>query len=299
MARRSPEDWYRLLEAHGWRDYAGLARRLGCPLGSVKAGAKRGREWAAGQVATDDDRLPERAFTEAVVTRTQVEAGGEMTQDATPAAEYVDPASLVPWDRNPRRNTAAVADVARSIIRFGFGAPILARAADRRVIAGHTRLQAALSLPGRWRASTPGERKAWSAEAQALATDRGPRVPVRFLNLDDAEATALSLADNKLGELAEWDPDKLLELIRGGADLAGAGFTDHEIADLLADVTDGDYDALTGADVMPSPDRVTVTMHFTLTVTQAEAVERALDATAIPIRGEALAALADAAVDCG
>jgi len=55
MARRSPEDWHRLLEAHGWRDQAGLAKRLGCSLGTVASGSKRAREWAERQGLASDD----------------------------------------------------------------------------------------------------------------------------------------------------------------------------------------------------------------------------------------------------
>ena len=67
-----------------------------------------------------------------------------MTSDA--AAVYVDPGTLTPWEQNPRDNEEAIDKVARSIERFGFASPIIARTADGRVIAGHTRLAAALRL---------------------------------------------------------------------------------------------------------------------------------------------------------
>ena len=54
------------------------------------------------------------------------------------AAVWCDIKSLKPWDRNPRRNDKAIAKVAASMKRFGWGAPILARTADREIIAGHT-----------------------------------------------------------------------------------------------------------------------------------------------------------------
>ena len=56
------------------------------------------------------------------------------------AAVWLPIADLVPWDKNPRNNAAAVGKVAESIERFGFGAPLLARAEDKQIIAGHTRL---------------------------------------------------------------------------------------------------------------------------------------------------------------
>jgi len=132
-----------------------------------------------------------------------------MTAPAAATFEALD--SLVPWDKNPRLNDDAVADVARSIERFGFGAPIIARTSDRRIIAGHTRWKAASRL--------------------GLAL-----VPVRFLDLTDSEATALTLADNKLGELAEWSDD-LADILRDLEDdeaLDGLGWTDDDLATLLA-----------------------------------------------------------------
>ena len=103
-----------------------------------------------------------------------------MTSEA--AAVYVDPSTLTPWNKNPRNNEAAIDEVAKSIKRFGFASPIVARTADGRVIAGQTRLAAALRL--------------------GLED-----VPVRFLDIDEQLASALALADNKIGEIATWDDD--------------------------------------------------------------------------------------------
>jgi DNA modification methylase len=111
-----------------------------------------------------------------------------MTEDA-PAAEMVDTASLKPWPQNPRKNDGEpVARVADSIRKFGFAAPIVARLATREIIAGHTR---------------------WKA-AQLLKL---PQVPVRFVDLDERQAHLLALADNRLGELAEWDTPELHALL--------------------------------------------------------------------------------------
>ena len=132
-----------------------------------------------------------------------------------PAAEWVPRSSLKPWDQNPRHNDPAVTEVAASIMRFGFSAPIVARAADRTVIAGHTRLRA----------------------AEALGLDT---VPVRFMDLDPADARLLALADNKLGEIATWDTDTLSDVLKeleaDGAVLEGLGWTGDELAELLADL---------------------------------------------------------------
>jgi site-specific DNA-methyltransferase (adenine-specific) len=135
-----------------------------------------------------------------------------MKAASPPAAEYVTVASLRPWVKNPRKNDPAVAAVADSIKRFGFGSPIIARRENGEIIAGHTRLKAAIKL--------------------GLA-----EVPVRYLDLSEAEAHALALADNKVGELAEWDDvalaDVLRDLTADDVSMDGLGFTAEEIAALI------------------------------------------------------------------
>jgi hypothetical protein len=134
------------------------------------------------------------------------------------AAVWVPIGELRPWKDNPRLNKRAVAHVAASIRRFGFGSPILARRENGEVIAGHTRLLAALEL--------------------GLE-----RVPVRYLDLDPADAHLLALADNKTAELADWDDEVLGAIL---ADLAeqkidlteGTGFTDSEIERLIEGATE-------------------------------------------------------------
>lgn len=137
------------------------------------------------------------------------------------AAEYVPVADLRPWVKNPRKNDPAVKAVADSIRRFGFGAPLLARRENGEIIAGHTRLKAAVKL--------------------GLA-----EVPVRYLDLSEAEAHALALADNKVGEIAEWDDDTLANVLREleeqGAALDGLGFSDAELKKLLATADHPDDD---------------------------------------------------------
>lgn len=133
------------------------------------------------------------------------------------AAVWVSRSALKPWGKNPRKNDAAVAKVVESIKRFGFGAPIIARSADGEVIAGHTRLRA----------------------AEALGLDR---VPVRYLDLDPAEAHLLALADNKLGEVAEWDAGAVASILSeyGLEDAALAGWDSKELDTLAASLDPGE-----------------------------------------------------------
>ena len=127
-----------------------------------------------------------------------------------PAAEMVNPATLKAWLRNPRKNDGEpVERVAASIKRFGFAAPIVARLETREIIAGHTRWKAALKL--------------------GLV-----QVPVRFLDLSENEAHLLALADNRLGELAEWDTPELHALLASYdlGDQQIAGWSEKDLREL-------------------------------------------------------------------
>jgi site-specific DNA-methyltransferase (adenine-specific) len=129
------------------------------------------------------------------------------------AAEWVDTSKLTPWRDNPRQNDGEAVDaVVASIKRFGFASPIIARM-DGEVIAGHTRLKAALKL----------------------GLDR---VPVRYMDLDPADAKLLALADNRVGEIADWDDDRLSDILNelkaDGVDLEGLGWSEDELAEIMA-----------------------------------------------------------------
>jgi site-specific DNA-methyltransferase (adenine-specific) len=121
--------------------------------------------------------------------------------------------SIKPWAKNPRKNDGEPVDrVAKSIERFGFSAPIVVRAQDNRIIAGHTR---------------------WKA-AQKLGMTQ---VPVRFMPLDEDQAAALALADNRLSEITPWDDEGLAEVLRelegASFDLDGLGWTAEELEGLM------------------------------------------------------------------
>ena len=72
------------------------------------------------------------------------------------------------------------------------------------------------------------------------------RVPVRYMDLDPAEAAALALADNKVGEIAAWEHETLREVLQAleaeSVDLAGLGFSDDELSALLGgpDLSEGE-----------------------------------------------------------
>jgi ParB-like chromosome segregation protein Spo0J len=91
---------------------------------------------------------------------------------------------LTPYARNPRKNDAAVDKVAASLKEFGWRQPIVVDS-EGVIIAGHTRYKA----------------------ARKLGMDK---VPVHVAdNLTPAQIKAYRIADNKVGELAEWDMELL------------------------------------------------------------------------------------------
>lgn len=91
---------------------------------------------------------------------------------------------IKPYERNPRKNAAAVDYVANSIKEFGFKQPIVVDA-DHVIVVGHTRWLAAKKL-------------------------KMKTVPVLVADdLTPEQAKAYRLADNKTNEFSEWDDDLL------------------------------------------------------------------------------------------
>lgn len=107
--------------------------------------------------------------------------------------------SIRPYEKNPRRNDEAVDAVAASIKEFGWQQPIVVDR-DGVIIAGHTRYKA----------------------AKKLKCDTVPVVVAD--DLTENQVKAYRLADNKTGELAEWDTALLGEELAELADFDMAQF---------------------------------------------------------------------------
>src|ERR1039457_6446179 len=142
---------------------------------------------------------------------------------------------LVPYARNARTHSPEqVAQIAASIVEFGFNAPILV-ASDSGIIAGHGRLLAA--------------RKLGLAEVPVVVLD----------HLSETQRRAYIIADNKLAINAGWDEKALAAELRDldgeGVDLAVVGFSDDELEALLAgdepDSTDDVEEQLPEAPAQP------------------------------------------------
>lgn len=143
--------------------------------------------------------------------------------------------SILPYDKNPRLNDAAVQAVARSLKEFNFRQPIVVDK-DNVIVVGHTR---------------------WKAAKQLGMTE----VPVHVAHdLSPEKAKAYRLTDNQTATIAEWNMDllplELLELKDLGVDLSLLGWSDAELSELLAPPgAEGEVDA----DDTPDPPKTAIT----------------------------------------
>lgn len=134
-------------------------------------------------------------------------------------------ADITPYENNPRKNDEAVEKVAASIQEFGFKQPIVVDN-EGVIIVGHTRYKA--------------------AQALGLKT-----VPVLVADdLDEEQAKAYRLADNKTNEFAGWDfgllDTELFDI--GNIDMEQFGFKgvdDLDIDSLFENATPKDKEAKT------------------------------------------------------
>ena len=167
----------------------------------------------------------------------------KLTPQAWPAAqvEMWQVADLAPYAKNARQHPPEQIDqIAASMERFGFTIPMLV-AEDGTIIAGHGRLMAAAQLGF---AEVPVMvARGWSEEDRRLYT----------------------LADNRLAEIAEWDPEMLrMELgeLRedfGIEDMSLIGFSADDLADILPDALLDATGGLTDPDDVPEVPEAPVT----------------------------------------
>lgn len=146
---------------------------------------------------------------------------------------------LVPYERNPRKNDAAVDRMCASIREFGFKTPVLARS-DGEVVDGHLRLKAA--------------RKLGITEVPVILCDEWT----------PAQVKAFRLMVNRSVTWAGWDEELLAleldELHTADFDLNLTGFDIQEIDSLLS--IEDDRDADTCRIFWRTPSRVPETCGF-------------------------------------
>ena len=125
---------------------------------------------------------------------------------------------IKPYDKNPRKNDEAVKYVVQSIKDFGFKVPIIIDK-NNIIVCGHTRYKA----------------------AKKLKLDTVPCIMAD--DLTDEQIKAYRLADNKVGEFAEWDFDLLKEEIESltTIDVSDFGF-EIDIPKSADEVVDDNFD---------------------------------------------------------
>lgn len=138
--------------------------------------------------------------------------------------EWMDPAELKPYENNPRLNDNAIESVWSSIDQFGWKQPLVVDK-NKVIVVGHTRWKAAMK-------------------------HKCNRVPVMIASdLTDKQIKAYRIADNRTGELSEWDftllPIELEDLKAMDFKMDDFGFSDAEFEALIKEkdpVTSGKTD---------------------------------------------------------
>lgn len=127
-----------------------------------------------------------------------------------------------PYGKNPRNNDSAVDATANSIKEFGWKQPIVV---DKEgvIIVGHTRLKA----------------------AKKLGMEEVPVLVAKDLSSEQADA--YRLADNKTGEISEWNMDMLGDELSQieDIDMTDFGFDDEDL-ELQDENTDAEDDGFDG-----------------------------------------------------
>lgn len=119
---------------------------------------------------------------------------------------YLPIETISEYENNPRFNDSAVDKVAKSIQSYGFLVPIVVDK-NNIILAGHTRLKASKQLGLK--------------EVPCIVAD----------SLTDLQGKEFRIADNRVGEFAQWDVERLKEEI---ADIGNSSFEDDfEIQSLI------------------------------------------------------------------
>jgi len=125
--------------------------------------------------------------------------------------EYVNLDNLKPDPANARKHDDRnIEEISRSLAEFGQHAPLVVQRSTNRILVGNGRYEAMRQL-------------GWGAAI------------VLYVDDDNITAVRRSLADNRTGELAEWDDDILKELLEslGPDDLDIPGWNEDELEAML------------------------------------------------------------------
>lgn len=165
------------------------------------------------------------------------------TEKTSTAAGWYTIGQMRAWEKNPKKHPDSnVADIARSVRRFGFVAPVVVWGSRGQIVAGHGRYLAAQMILR----ADPGAYLATDAPGPAL-------IPVRVVEFaSETEANAYALADNRLTEANPMEPVDvaaiLKEISEAGGDVEVPGWTEAEIAAMIG----GQEPSVTEVDASPA-----------------------------------------------
>jgi ParB-like chromosome segregation protein Spo0J len=86
----------------------------------------------------------------------------------------------------------------------------------------------------------PNEILAGNHTAQAALSLGWQSIHVVYVDVDEASAAKIVIADNRTNDLASYDNDALLALIESVDDLDGTGWTDDSLAEFVASLNEED-----------------------------------------------------------
>jgi len=144
-----------------------------------------------------------------------MESEASLPRIKLPPVKMMPITDVRPYHRNPRRNEKAIPAVKESIRRYGMNQPIVV---DKKgvIVVGHTRFQALVELGAK-------------------------EVPTVCPDLTPQQVREYRIADNKTGEIADWDRDPLMAELRAinGAEQVMAPFfpRERELTSLLREST--------------------------------------------------------------
>lgn len=150
------------------------------------------------------------------------------TEKSSTAAGWYTIGQMRAWEKNPKKHPDSnVADIARSVRRFGFVAPVVVWGSRGQIVAGHGRYLAAQMILR----ADPGAYLATDAPGPAL-------IPVRVVEFaSETEANAYALADNRLTEANPMEPLDVAAILKeiqdAGGDVEVPGWTEAEIAAMI------------------------------------------------------------------
>lgn len=161
-------------------------------------------------------------------------------------AELVDVETLEPHPRNPRQGD--VGAIATSILHNGFYGVCVVQQSTRYVLVGNHRREAVRALDAELVAHDAGQHAepvALCAACQGKWTEPIAKVPVLWVDVDEATATRILLADNRTNDLAHYDEfalaDLLTDIVQGDPlGLIGTGYENDDVDSLIATINPPD-----------------------------------------------------------